>query len=37
MRSMTHWPMARLMGGQFSKAGDITLPDYADRQVRRAS
>jgi 2-polyprenyl-6-methoxyphenol hydroxylase-like FAD-dependent oxidoreductase len=25
---MTRWPMRRLLAGQFSKAGDIDLPDY---------
>ena len=28
MRMMTHWPMRLLLAGQFSKAGDIDLPDY---------
>jgi 2-polyprenyl-6-methoxyphenol hydroxylase-like FAD-dependent oxidoreductase len=29
MRLMAHWPMRLLLAGQFSKAGDIDLPDYA--------
>ena len=28
MRLMAHWPMRLLLAGQFSKAGDIDLPDY---------
>ncbi|MBV9793931.1 MAG: FAD-dependent monooxygenase [Actinobacteria bacterium] len=28
MRLMGHWPMKLLLTGQFSKAGDIELPDY---------
>jgi 2-polyprenyl-6-methoxyphenol hydroxylase-like FAD-dependent oxidoreductase len=28
MQLMTHWPMRLLLAGQFSKAGDIDLPDY---------
>jgi hypothetical protein len=28
MRMMAHWPMRLLLAGQFSKAGDIDLPDY---------
>ncbi|HEY2762863.1 MAG TPA: FAD-dependent monooxygenase [Pseudonocardiaceae bacterium] len=31
MRWMTRWPMRRLLAAQFSKAGDITLPDYEHR------
>ena len=26
---MTHWPLKRLIAGQFEKAGKIDLPDYA--------
>ncbi|MEV6206153.1 FAD-dependent monooxygenase [Kitasatospora sp. NPDC051914] len=28
MRSMNRWPMRQLLAAQFSKAGDIELPDY---------
>jgi 2-polyprenyl-6-methoxyphenol hydroxylase-like FAD-dependent oxidoreductase len=28
MALMAHWPMRLLLAGQFSKAGDIDLPDY---------
>ncbi|WP_329456381.1 hypothetical protein [Streptomyces sp. NBC_01497] len=29
MRSMRHWPMARIMAAQFAKAAAVRLPDYA--------
>src|SRR3954452_11097186 len=29
MRMMTRWPLKELIAGQFGKAGDIELPDYA--------
>jgi 2-polyprenyl-6-methoxyphenol hydroxylase-like FAD-dependent oxidoreductase len=29
LRLMTHWPLRNLIAGQFGKAGDIDLPDYA--------
>jgi len=29
MRMMTRWPLKKLVAGQFDKAGDIELPDYA--------
>jgi len=29
MRMMTRWPLKQLIAGQFAKAGDIELPDYA--------
>jgi 2-polyprenyl-6-methoxyphenol hydroxylase-like FAD-dependent oxidoreductase len=40
MRWMTHWPLKRLITGQFEKAGKIDLPDYpagesATRRDRR--
>jgi hypothetical protein len=28
MTMLTRWPLRALMAGQFSKAGDIDLPDY---------
>jgi 2-polyprenyl-6-methoxyphenol hydroxylase-like FAD-dependent oxidoreductase len=31
MRSMTRWPMRKLLAGQFAKAGQVDLPDYARR------
>ena len=29
MRMMMRWPVKKLIAGQFNKAGDIELPDYA--------
>jgi 2-polyprenyl-6-methoxyphenol hydroxylase-like FAD-dependent oxidoreductase len=37
MRMMTHWPMRPLLAAQFSKAGDIDLPDYEPVSVMRLS
>jgi 2-polyprenyl-6-methoxyphenol hydroxylase-like FAD-dependent oxidoreductase len=34
MRSMTRWPMRRLLAAQFAKAGNIALPDYGHPAVR---
>jgi hypothetical protein len=28
MRSMNRWPMRNLLAAQFTKAGNITLPNY---------
>lgn len=34
MRWMTRWPLRPLLAGQFAKAGDIELPDYAAAPAR---
>jgi 2-polyprenyl-6-methoxyphenol hydroxylase-like FAD-dependent oxidoreductase len=34
MRMMTHWPMKKLIAGQFAKADELELPDYELSGVR---